>query len=638
MQQRRGFALVLALAVMMVLIGVIFALAVSTIGDLRQSRTSVQHLQALAAAEAGETYAEYVLSDLAQPEFRAIFMPYSTNFLAQGGNPANDWVIPENKWATVANQLETLLNTNHGTLPSGALQNGASVAIHYRVLDFRGATRSATAQTYMAEFQVRSVASLNRARRRVASKGYMKIQIGRPSLSQWLFLVDDAGGSGGFFPTGSVFNGPVHANHNWGFWGQPIFKGVASTADDGAWYWHLGGDGCSGAQRKWITGDSRPPCTVPIFQKGFVRNAPEIQLPQSAVSQERAALGLDPIQDQDHDGVPDPVTNQERCQALFGTSSCTVNRGVYLVHKNGQVTGGIYVKGPVKRLTLKASGDGKQIYTFKIKKNGVMHRWTITVDYQANTTEITEERRKSGGGWKVLSTASYSGTPNGHAALGSGGPTGQIYVNGTVEKLTGPGRSGAMPCGSDYPGSADDCPDHPPPDVIQPALSLETQLTITATGEIGLWGDLVYECDPTQLANSSYLSQHPRCNLNGQPLKTVLGVMSASQNVTILDGAPDNIYLWGSYLSGAPGKGLAVENYGSRGPQGKMRLFGGLIQSADKLRGTIGWNGQLTSGYIETYDYDRRFADSKLVPPNFPTARYFSVQKLIPIPLSYREY
>ncbi len=638
MGRKQGFALIMALAVMMVLVGIIFALAVSTIGDLRQTRASIQHSQALAAAEAGETYGTYVLSDLAQPEFRAIFMPYSTNFLAGGGNPANQWVIPEGKWDQVANQLENLLNNNHGSLPGSALTNGASVSIHYRITNFRGSVRTATAQTYIADYQLVASAKVNGAQRRVRSKGYMQIQIGRPSLSQWLFLVDDAGGWGGFFPTGTVFDGPVHANHNWGFWGQPIFKDVVSTADDGAVYWHLWGDGCSGPSRRWIAGDSRPPCTVPIFKKGFVRNAPEIQLPKSAVSQERAALGLDPIKDSDHDGKPDPVTQSERCQALgLGPGCGGVPKGVYLVNKGGKVSGGIYVQGNLEKLTLKASGDGKQIYTFEMWISGKRHRWTIVADYTAEQTSVKHERKR-GGGWVLLEQNTFAGVPNGHAPLGSGGPTGQIYVNGAVASLSGPGRTGSLPCGPDYPGSADNCPDHPPPDEIQPALSLETQLTITATDEIGLTGDLTYECDPTQLGNQSYLNSHPRCDLGGKPIRTVLGVMSEQQNVTILDGAPDNIYLWGSYLSGAPGKGLAVENYDWRGPQGKMRLFGGLIQSADKLRGTIDSNGNLTSGYIETYDYDTRFANSQLVPPNFPTARYFGVQKLIPVALSYREY
>jgi len=103
-------------------------------------------------------------------------------------------------------------------------------------------------------------------------------------------------------------------------------------------------------------------------------------------------------------------------------------------------------------------------------------------------------------------------------------------------------------------------------------------------------------------------------------------------------GAPDNIYLWGSYLSGTPGKGLAVESYGGRGPQGKIRLFGGLIQNSGKLRGRVYGDGSLANGYIETFDYDRRFANSGLTPPNFPTARYFGNPKVVPVPLSYKEY
>ncbi len=628
----KGFAMVLALAVMAILVGVIAALAVSTIGELRQTRASVQLLTARAAAEAGETYARYVLRSAAQPDFRNVFLPYATAFLASGGDPASEWVVPEDEWDDVAGQLENLLNANYGVLPADALTTNDNVRLSYRVQGFRGVVRTNSAQTYLADYTVLATAEVHGARRRVEDRGYLQIQIGRPSLSQWLFLVDDAGGWNGFFPTGTVFNGPVHANENWGFWGQPIFTDVASTAADGAVFWSLSGDGCSGAQKVWIQGDSRPPCTVPIFQKGFVRNAPYIRLPTSAVSQERAALGLDPIQDADADGEPDPVSPAERCQALFGTSSCTVPNGVYLVHDGSQVTGGIYVEGDLDRLTLEASGDGKQIY--RLEQNGAT--WTIEVDYTANTTTITDP---------LGNPTTYTGVPNGPAPLGSGGPTGQIYVNGAIEAMAGPGRNGPLPCGTDYPGSADNCPDHPPPEEIRPALSLETQLNVTARGEIGIVGDLIYECDPTKLGDAAYLADHPRCDLGGAKLPTVLGVMSETEDIVLRDGvnpyvdrAPDNIYLWGSYLAGTANRGLAVENYNTRGPQGKMRLFGGLIQSADQLRGTITSDGNLLSGFIETYDYDVRFANSALAPPNFPTARFFDVQNLIPVPLSYKEF
>ena len=630
--REQGFALVLALSITVVLVGVLVAMGVATMGDLRQSRASVHLAQARAAAEAGETFAQYVLKEQAQPQFRSIFLPYATAFLTEGGDPASEWVVPEDEWDDVNQAIEDLLNGGFNRLPEGALEADDVVSINYQVSDFRGMVKASHSQTYIAEYRVVATAVVNDARRRVEDKGFLQIQIGRPALSQWLFLVDDAGGWSGFFPTGTVFNGPTHANQNWGFWGQPVFTDVVSTAQDGAVYWHLYRDGCSGAQAVWIRGNSRPPCTVPIFQKGFVRNAPRIDLPTSAISQERAALGLDPIKDADGDGNPDPVSTQERCQALFGTSTCTVPDGVYLVHADGKVTGGIYVKGDLDRLVLESSGDGKQIY--QLTQRGL--KWTITADYSANTTTIVypDGRRE------VL-----DGVPNGPAPLGTGGATGQIYVTGDIEAMAGPGRSGPLPCGSDYPGSSELCPDHPPPSQILPALSLETQLNVTAAGEIGIVGDLIYECDPTKLGDDAYLRDHPRCDLGGGRLPTVLGVMSVDDDIVLRNGwrdyvdrSPDNVYLWGSFLASDSGRGLAVEDYRWRGAQGKMHLFGSLIQSRDQLRGVVYSSGRLASGYMETYDYDTRLSGSALSPPNFPTARYFEVNKLVPVQLSYKEF
>ncbi|MCL5965567.1 MAG: hypothetical protein M1369_07300 [Deinococcus sp.] len=271
------------------------------------------------------------------------------------------------------------------------------------------------------------------------------------------------------------------------------------------------------------------------------------------------------------------------------------------------------------QLKLEASGNGKQIYTLKQGSN----TWVITVDYAGNQTTIV----MPGG-----STKTYSGAPNGPAPMGTGGATGQIYVTGAILDLRGPGRSGPLPANP---------PDHPVPSQIGPALSTETQLNITAINKIGLTSDLVYECDPEMLSDSSYLAAKPRCNTGGSQLPTVLGVMSQNSTVEIEDTpikAPSDIYLWGSFLAGTPGKGLSVENYGSRGPQGKMRLYGSLVQSADQLRGVINGSGNLTSGYIETFDYDRRFASSTLAPPNFPTVQLFDVQAITPVQLSFREY
>ncbi|GAB5602134.1 hypothetical protein FJNA_06590 [Thermus sp. FJN-A] len=621
---RKGVALiaVLVVAAVMTLVGSL--LFMGTLGDLRQTRSTLQAAQARAAGEAGLVYARYAM-EIARGDIKAILAPK----MSLTANPATDWVIPESEWPGITTAIQGLLNGSYGAVPAGAVDQGQA-SLRFTVTRFRGNTKAATAQTYRADYVVVSTGQVGVARRRVEEKGYFEVQLGRPSLSQWLFLVDDAGGTTGFFPTGAVFNGPVHANHNWGFWGRPVFKDVVSTSDDGAWYWRLSGDGCTGSSRIWVRGDSRPPCTVPDFQKGFLRNQPLVELPTSTLSQQRAALGMDPA---------DTSTPSARdiCFALRlhnppaknCNSDPSVPEGVYLVNDGTGVKGGIYVQGNVDQLVLRATGTGQQVYTFKQGSS----TWVITVDYTANTTTVT----KNG-----ASVGTYAGTPNGPAPLGTGGPTGQIYVTGEVKSLQGPPRTGSPPCGVDYPGSSDNCPDHPPPTQIPPALSKETQLHITAVGAIGLTGDLVYECDPTKVTDATYLASRPRCALGaGERLSTVLGVMSQTSDIVIENSpirAPDNLYLWGSYLSGASGRGLAVENYSGRGRQGKLRLFGGLIQSADQLRGTVTSGGNLTSGYMETYDFDLRFADSALAPPNFPTVRIFDVQKVQATPLSFREF
>jgi hypothetical protein len=192
-----------------------------------------------------------------------------------------------------------------------------------------------------------------------------------------------------------------------------------------------------------------------------------------------------------------------------------------------------------------------------------------------------------------------------------------------------PPRSGWVPRNS---------ANHPPPAAIQPALSLETQLNITARGEIGILNDLIYECDPTMMGNSSYLASHPRCASHSGELRTVLGMFSETDDITILrNGGLNDIYLWGSFLSAASNRGLAVQSYNSRGNQGTMHLFGGVIQWQDQLRGVVDRNGNLISGYFENFQYDTRFRNSHLSPPNFPTTRAFQLQSVNAVQLIHQD-
>ncbi|HGY10638.1 MAG TPA: DUF4900 domain-containing protein [Oceanithermus profundus] len=623
MNNRKGIALVTALVLMMVLVAVIAILTLDTLSEIRQNKHNLVASRARNVAEAGATYALMSMDANLFSVLQPLVDGYATSFIAAGGDPSTDYVIPQNEWDNMVTSLQDTLNSTYNHLPASDLSGVGSATITYEIKDFRIGSMSTASgaqyQTYTAEYKVVSEGSSGNGKRRIREEGYLVFKLGRASLSQWLFLVENANGQEAAWSTGNVFDGPVHANKNWGFRGHPDFKGRVTGSDGGAWFWDVGcGDGLD--EQAFLDAASRPPCTVPDFQQGYNWHAPEVDLPTNSLSQTRAALGLDPAEDADHDGVPDPVTPAALCFRL-GVTPCVgpspIPDGVYLVNDGASVTGGIYVQGNLDELYLAAGGDGTQTYRLRQGAN----TWTIVVDYAANNTTVT---RPDG---TVLTLA---GVPNGPAPLGSGGPTGQIYVTGSIGAVRAPARTAPV---------EHESPDHPPPAAIPPALSLETQLNITARGEIGILTDLIYECDPVMISDSAYISSRPRCGAVSGNLPTVLGIFSETDNIVLKPGVVDEIYLWGAYLAASPDKGLTVPGFDNGVYRGAMHLFGSIIQWEDKFRGIWDNNTQsITSGYRETFGYDRRFENSRLVPPNFPTTSAFQLQSIETRRLTYKEY
>jgi type II secretory pathway pseudopilin PulG len=650
-KKQQGFALITALGVMVILMGVIGILVVSSVGDLQQSRSSIQLSQARAVAEAGIAVGHDALQGTAVNSLKPIMAGYSTSF-ANTGDPTTTWVIPQSDWATLASDLETNLNGNTAikTIATSDLDGVGSAAINYSVSNFRGRQFAATAtgsnQSFVMDYAVTSTGTANGGTRTVVEQGSISIQMGRTSLSQWLFLVNDAGGQGGYFDSSSVFNGPVHANKNWGFTGNPTFNDFVSasngadsdwsksgmtaptTDEQGIYYW------CPSRSTKANLATSKPPCSVPDFKKGFSYIKEPIALPTSALGQQRAALGLNPTTDVVNnatgvapaDGIPDEPTALEICQKLKLSASCSPTpavpaTGVYIPNDGTaakNITGGIYIQGDVDSLTLSNPKPGQGLQRYVIKQGTTTT--TINIDQINKTTSVTT----SPGG-----TVNYTGAPNGQAPVTTGGANGQIYVSGKIKALTGPTRTGTVTANS---------PQHPVPTTIPPALAKETQLNITATGQVGITGDLTYECDPTQLATPSYITLNPDCDLSGQPLKTVLGVMSTGSDVQVKDTSPNDIYLWGSFYTAQPGKGLSVENYNSRptSDSGTMHLYGSLIQDQDQYRAQS-VSATVVRGFRESFDYDSRFMNGAITPPNFPTTRTFAPTINAPVALTFTE-
>jgi Tfp pilus assembly protein PilX len=649
-KKQQGFALITALGVMVILMGVIGILVVSSVGDLQQSRSSIQLSQARAVAEAGIAVGHDALQGTAVNSLKPIMAGYSTSF-ANTGDPTTTWVIPQSDWATLSTNLESALNSNTTikTIAASDLDNVGSAAINYSISNFRGRQFAATAtgsnQSFVMDYAVTSTGTASGGTRTVIEQGSISIQMGRTSLSQWLFLVNDAGGKSGYFDSSSVFNGPVHANKNWGFTGNPTFNGEVSASngpdsdwsksgmtaptdsEKGIYYW------CPSRSADADLATSKPPCSVPDFKKGFSYIKEPIALPTSALGQQRAALGLNPTTDVVNnatgvapaDGIPDEPTALEICQKLkLGSTNCSPvvspATGVYVPNDGGTppiVTGGIYIQGDVTKMTLSTPSAGQQQYV--IVQGGVTTTILVNNTSTPATTTVTRG---------TVSTV-YIGAPNGQAPVGTGGANGQIFINGKVSALTGPTRTGTVTANS---------PQHPVPTTIPPALAKETQLNITATGQVGITGDLTYECDPAQISSAAYISSKPNCEMSGQPLKTVLGVMSTGSDVQIKDTSPDDIYLWGSFYTAQTGKGLSVENYNSRptSDSGTMHLYGSLIQDQDQYRAQS-VSATSVRGFRESFDYDSRFMNGAITPPNFPTTRTFAPTINAPVALTFTE-
>jgi hypothetical protein len=138
---------------------------------------------------------------------------------------------------------------------------------------------------------------------------------------------------------------------------------------------------------------------VPVFDKGFKRGYPMINLP-SSVSQ--ADL---------------------KAQALGGMPESTSN-GVYVPNSAGAVTGGIYVRGNQGQsfddAVIALSKDANDNPTYTITR--LANTTVVTVDYTFNQTKV-----QSG-----ATTNTYQGIPDG---IGNEGVI--LYVNDNIKSLSG---------------------------------------------------------------------------------------------------------------------------------------------------------------------------------------------------------
>jgi hypothetical protein len=177
---------------------------------------------------------------------------------------------------------------------------------------------------------------------------------------------------------------------------------------------------------------------------------------------------------------------------------------------------------------------------------------------------------------------------NNQTAVGAvtyqGVPSGMLYVDGTINSLGGPSRSGGT---------------------TPPAIAADTALTVVSTGDVVITRDVVYEDDPLTVVDA----------------ENIFGIFTPGGDIRIGTGAPDDIVIHSTLMTSDSQGVVQVDDYDEGDPRGTATILGGVISSYYGAFGTFNSNGH-QSGYARNFLYDQRL-NGGLAPPYFPTTSIF---------------
>ncbi|MEZ4608171.1 MAG: hypothetical protein R2865_15615 [Deinococcales bacterium] len=139
---------------------------------------------------------------------------------------------------------------------------------------------------------------------------------------------------------------------------------------------------------------------------------------------------------------------------------------------------------------------------------------------------------------------------------------------------------------------------------VGPDISAKTQLTIVATGDIAIKGDVTYTEDPDQVATA----------------KNVLGIFSPGGSIKVDGPDMQDIEIHGSLMASGMNKGFGTIAFNAhyRGDH-YIHLKGGIIEQRSQGVGQFdSLTGRRTNGYGRSFSFDERF-NKGFAPPFFPT-------------------
>lgn len=310
-------------------------------------------------------------------------------------------------------------------------------------------------------------------------------------------------GSRVWFTDRTRFYGPVHTNGEFSFAYTPQFFDEVSSYSRTALFYNNGNN-------RRLDADSNPPRDVPFFARGFIRGAPQINLPSVTYTQLYASLSYFP-----DDNFPTYSPTWTVIRGFLGLPSQDTPppNGIYTITiANG---GGIYIQGDAS-ITLGKDSLGRAVYTITQGNN----TYIFTIDTQNNKTYV-----------KIGSqTIEINKIPNG-----------VIYVNGSVTSIKG-------------------------------LVQKDQKLTVVATNTITITHHLTYEDDPRNNPNAvnvlGLLAEKGNIILN--PLNND-GSVLWDPNIHAVLMAPNGVVQVANYNTRTPAGdvhllgGIISKNYGAFG-------------------------------------------------------------------------
>jgi Tfp pilus assembly protein PilX len=425
------------------------------------------------------------------------------------------------------------------------------------------------------------------------------------SFAAWGMFIDQYSLCSGSYLVPGTISGPVFTNGGWTFGttGSYIFTDkVGSHATDAGFQFSSPCNEVAGPS------DTYSGTTIaPTFQNGFNLGQPTVPLPTNSYNQLEAVL--------DGEGcagaagctldVPIPGTATAE-HATFNTilkdasgtpypTGSSATPGVYLPYyvvgstptmgtpagaegagsSATTCAGGIYVEGDTTVTVAPLAGSATaQVYTFV--QSGTTT--TVTINPTTNQTSI----KKGAGATKVI-----TGVPQDCAPGSTTINATMLYVNGNITSLSGPESGGAS---------------------SGPAIQNGTELTITASSNITITGDIRYASEPVTFTQNQIPGTPADTLIPANNFNQVLGIFTPGGNINLANTQTSgNLEIDASLASISTGGSGGLVNTGSA--INTLNIIGGRIQNTIQNINTTTRN----------VFFDRRFAANNFAPPWFPS-------------------